>query len=862
MTPTDIKLMMAELAPVIREFTLQIATQTVAPILLRLEGVEKQFATFPVPRDGIDADPEKVASIVKGQISADLEDIRQAIGSLTPSIESITKDFTTRLDAIPEVPIIDIDAVAAAITLKIEAKANDERASVAAFIEKIGSDLQKKLDEDLLTAVRGIPVPKDGANVDPFLVEELVSKYVEKAVAAIPPAIGIADALIDRSGELILNKQNGETIRLGQVVGKDADPVAIAKMVEDAVSKIPAPAAGKDADPEMIKSMVTAAVAELPVPQDGKSVSIEEVEPILMEKVGGIIESAVQKAIEAIPAPKDGVSINIEDLVPLMAKRIDDFTATIVPPRDGRDVDPEAIKSMVAAAVAEIPVAKDGKDVDPEEIAGMVRDAVAALPVPQDGKDVDIETVKTLVRDAVAEIPAPKDGVDVDPIEVEKMVEAAVAKIPVPKDGKDVDLDVIKGIIVDEVAKIPAPKDGVSVDVDAVAKMVVDEVSKIPVPKDGKDIDPEIVRHFVAEEVSKGLEDAIAAIPTPKDGKDVDPETVKALVDAAVKAIPAPQDGKSIDPADIKSMVDEAVAQLPAPKNGEDADPLVVEKMVNEAVAKLPPAKDGKDIEPEAVRSIIEELVSKIPVPRDGRDIEPEAVEKMVRDAIAAIPAPKDGVDVDMERVESVIKSEIASAVAQIPVPKDGVSIEMDEVVPVIERLVSKMVGDIPIPKDGVGASDAMIDREGRLKLTMADGKLVDLGLVQGRDADMAMIEKWIDDRFAKLPVPKDGLDGVGFDDLDVVDTDEGFMLRFVKGENKKQYRLPLNIDRGVFKEGKTYGRGDGVTYAGCYWIAQTDGPQGKPDTGSGWRLGVKKGRDGKDGQAPKSLDKSPIRLR
>jgi hypothetical protein len=54
-------------------------------------------------------------------------------------------------------------------------------------------------------------------------------------------------------------------------------------------------------------------------------------------------------------------------------------------------------------------------------------------------------------------------------------------------------------------------------------------------------------------------------------------------------------------------------------------------------------------------------------------------------------------------------------------------------------------------------------------------------------------------------------------------------------------------IDRGVFKDGTEYDKGDGVTWGGSFWIAQRD-TQSKPDAGNGdWRLAVKKGRDGKD---------------
>lgn len=125
-----------------------------------------------------------------------------------------------------------------------------------------------------------------------------------------------------------------------------------------------------------------------------------------------------------------------------------------------------------------------------------------------------------------------------------------------------------------------------------------------------------------------------------------------------------------------------------------------------------------------------------------------------------------------------------------------------------------------------------------------------------------------------RMPVPKDGRDGVdgkdGIDgkdgrdaleleDLDVQqDADGRVVLRFVRGELQREFRLklPVFVDRGVYKTGEQYERGNGVTWGGCFWIAQKDGPEGRPGESTDWRLAVKKGRDGKDGQRGEKGDK------
>jgi hypothetical protein len=68
---------------------------------------------------------------------------------------------------------------------------------------------------------------------------------------------------------------------------------------EQLIGAIPAP---KDFDPSLMEAAigekVTITLAGWERPQDGKSVTVEELEPI--------IEDRVQKAVAAIPAPKDG----------------------------------------------------------------------------------------------------------------------------------------------------------------------------------------------------------------------------------------------------------------------------------------------------------------------------------------------------------------------------------------------------------------------------------------------------------------------------------------------------------------------------------------------------------------------------
>jgi integrin beta 3 len=133
--------------------------------------------------------------------------------------------------------------------------------------------------------------------------------------------------------------------------------------------------------------------------------------------------------------------------------------------------------------------------------------------------------------------------------------------------------------------------------------------------------------------------------------------------------------------------------------------------------------------------------------------------------------------------------------------------------------------------KDAANIVEALKD-SGELVLTLQDGRLIRTGI---RDGDKG----------------QDGRDGFGFDDMDVcvLDDDRTIELSFKRGEEEKVFTLkwPTVIDRGVFKHGETYQAGDAVTWGGSLWIAQKETGT-KPDTpDSGFRLAVKRGRDGKD---------------
>lgn len=189
-------------------------------------------------------------------------------------------------------------------------------------------------------------------------------------------------------------------------------------------------------------------------------------------------------------------------------------------------------------------------------------------------------------------------------------------------------------------------------------------------------------------------------------------------------------------------------------------------------------------------------------------------------------------------RAENAELKERLKALEDRPVPEVIIPElpELPDFEAMIGEAVSKAVDALPRAKDGdngVGLAGALIDRDGNLVLTLTNGETRDLGKVVGKDGE-------------------NGEPGLGFDDLDVtvLDDDRTIEFAFRRGDEEKAFTLkwPTPIDRGVWNEKTEYARGDAVTWGGSLWIAQKDTPTGKPDVPeSGWRLSVKKGRDGKD---------------
>lgn len=300
--------------------------------------------------------------------------------------------------------------------------------------------------------------------------------------------------------------------------------------------------------------------------------------------------------------------------------------------------------------------------------------------------------------------------------------------------------------------------------------------------------------------------------------------------------------GRDAAEIDIVEVVARAARLTPAGRDGvdgKDAEPIDIQKVASLAASIV---ASGQDAVIERLLSTITELqaqvtelkgtIAALPAPRDGadgRDADPEAIRAEVAKAIAEIPRPKDGLDgrdgkdaepVSLDLVAGLIKEAVVTAVAALPVPvngKDGA--------------------------DGVGLAGALLSHEGAIVLTLSNGDVKQLGVVVG----------------AKGEPGRDGTDGrdaLGFEDVEEELEDGGRVLvrTWKRGDYVKTFRhqMATPVHRGVFVEGKTYERGDCVTWGGHCWHAKettTLKPDYTPASAKSWSLVTKAGRDGKPGK-------------
>lgn len=256
------------------------------------------------------------------------------------------------------------------------------------------------------------------------------------------------------------------------------------------------------------------------------------------------------------------------------------------------------------------------------------------------------------------------------------------------------------------------------------------------------------------------------------------------------------------------------------------------------------------------------------PAGKDAPVVEVKSYDEDVARLEAQIAQVKDAIVPQVTALDVTMKALLAAERgADGKDGADGKSVTVEDVAPLVSAEVQKAVSALPMPKDAVGIKGALIDREGRLVLSLTDGSMQEVGVVVGQNADPADVMRLVVDEVNKIPRPKDGAPGKDGRDgtleqlVATYDGERTVTFCFKNGDPIEGgvIRLPIVIDRGVYDASQAYETGDGVTYGGSFWIAKAHSHGRQPGTNDGaeaWRLAVKHGRDGKPG-APgsKGLD-------
>lgn len=147
--------------------------------------------------------------------------------------------------------------------------------------------------------------------------------------------------------------------------------------------------------------------------------------------------------------------------------RVDDALVTIKsapPPVDIADVS-LMVDGAVAAAFATLPVPQDGKSVDPDDVRRMVAEQVATLPATvtvEDVRAIAMEEAAKAVDALPAPVAPPPAAESIAPL-VKAEVALAVAALPAPTTPEPIDYERIVRLIEERIAALPAPRDGVGV---------------------------------------------------------------------------------------------------------------------------------------------------------------------------------------------------------------------------------------------------------------------------------------------------------------------------------------------------------------------------------------------------------------
>lgn len=257
----------------------------------------------------------------------------------------------------------------------------------------------------------------------------------------------------------------------------------------------------------------------------------------------------------------------------------------------------------------------------------------------------------------------------------------------------------------------------------------------------------------------------------------------------------------------------------------------------------------------------------------DGLKTFSDDIQKSIEDRIKSLEErePVNGKDADEDAILVRLESYLDQKSAAIKWLVDELGSKFDGLLraedlcslpkpPTIEEVKAAVLAEMPAPQKGEKGEDGK-------SFTIEEVRALVRDAVEQEQAKWALeFERRAQDTLRsacdRIPVPQNGRDGLGFEDMTLEhDGERKFALVFSRDgrEVRKEFSLPVVLDRGYYERGKSYAPGDGVTSKGSFWIAQVDTDLA-PGESDDWRKAVSKGRDARMVEMPKSPT-GPVRL-
>ncbi|WP_260581192.1 hypothetical protein [Sphingopyxis sp. PET50] len=220
------------------------------------DAVSAAIAEIPAPLDGKSVEPEQVQAMVdkavaalpepkRGEKGLGIKDLLiDREGQLVATFEDGSTKALGRVVGKDAEPLpVDPEQLAGVVRAEVEKAVAALPAPEPIMVEPREVDMdalreivdelaQQSVSEQLPDAIKGIPVPEAPAPIEPDMeaIGKMIADGVAKAVGELPEpkkgddGVGVAGALIDKEGHLVLTTSDGRTHDLGLVVGKDGKP--------------------------------------------------------------------------------------------------------------------------------------------------------------------------------------------------------------------------------------------------------------------------------------------------------------------------------------------------------------------------------------------------------------------------------------------------------------------------------------------------------------------------------------------------------------------------------------------------------------------------------------------------------------